>query len=320
MLVPVIGIVQVGTQAHADRYMYIPIVGLTIALAWGVRDMVTKWPRTKSIFVAGGIVFCGACLFAARTDAEYWQNTETLDVRAITVTRGNDLAEYALGTYLIEGKRYAEAIPHLEAALRIKPDYDAARVNLANAHYNLGVPLAAIPERVPDAIHEYEVALQLDPNYAEAHNDLAVVLNNRGDHAAAIAQFEAAIRANPDYADARFNLASLFAADGNNAAAIEQLEAAVRARPDFMRAHLTLADALAKVPGRTPDTIREAINEYEIVLKSNHDDGPANSQLGELLASLGRNAEAIPHLEAGLRANPDPAVAKTLDRLLAKPK
>jgi tetratricopeptide (TPR) repeat protein len=317
-LVPVIGIVQVGTQAHADRYMYLPLVGLTIALAWGAREVANrwavKWPAAKSVLVGAGTVFCALCMFASHSDAEYWQNTETLYRRAIEATRGNDVAEFNLGTYLIDTRRYAEAIPHLATALRIKPDWAKARANLASAHYNLGFSLSQTPERVPDAIKEYETALQLDPNYPEAHNNLAIVLNNRGDHAGAIAHFEAAIRANPNYASASYNLASLLLTDGNYAAAIPHFEAAIRARPDLEEAHRSLAEALAKLPGRTPDAIRE----YEAALKRNPNDAAAHLQLGELLASLGRTGEAISHLEAGLRTNPDPAAVKILDRLLAQ--
>ena len=323
-LVPVIGFVQVGTQAHADRYMYIPMVGLAIAAAWGARDLAETWavtwpktwPAARSVFAGAGVLFCAVCMFAARSDAEYWQNTETMNLRAIAVTGGNDVAEYNLGTYFIDTQRYAEAIPHLQTALRIKPDFDKARRNLASAHYNLGFRLSATPERVQDAIQEYESALQLDPDYPEAHNNLAVVLNNRGDHAGAIAQFEAAVRAKPDYANARYNLASLFMTDGNVAAAIPHLEAAVRARPDLLDAHRSLAEALAKTPGRIPD----AIQEYEAVLKLSPADGSAHSKLGELLAGVGRTSEAISHLQEGLRTNPDPVAAKTLDRLVAKQK
>ncbi len=319
-LVPVIGIVQVGTQSHADRYMYIPMVGLTICLAWGAQALMEEWagqrPQIKSTVVTAAVAVCAACMFVARSDAEYWRNSETLNLRAIAVTRENDVAEYNLGAYYIQTQHYAEAIAHCETALRLNPALPRVRENLATAHYDFGSALSKNPERVADAIQQFETALQIQPNYPEAHNNLAMVLANRGDRAAAISHFEAAIRLNADYARPRINLAGLLMSDGNYAAAIPHLEAALRARPDLLDAHRSLAEAFAKTPGRIPDSIKE----YEAVLKLNPTDGSAHSKLGELLAGAGRTSEAILHLQAGLRTNPDPMTAKTLDRLMTKQK
>ena len=149
-LVPVIGLVQSGGQAHADRYMYIPMVGLSMMLAWGAADVGARWPRTKPWICLAGVLSCVACMAYARTVTAHWRNTETLFGQALEVTQGNLVAEYDLATYLGQMQRYDQAIPHFEAALRIEPgtlDFKAA------AHNNLGLTLlgkgdctAAIPE------------------------------------------------------------------------------------------------------------------------------------------------------------------------------
>ena len=185
-LVPVIGLVQVGSQAHADRYMYIPMVGLSAALAWEAADIAAKWPRIKPALAMAAVVSCAACLALAWRETAYWRNSETLFERALEVTRYNSVAENNLGMHLMTVQRNADAIAHFEAALRISPDYP-------EAHNNLGFVLSQTPEQLPEAVKQYEAALRLQPNSAEAHNGLGAALVRRGDCAAAIPHFEAAL-------------------------------------------------------------------------------------------------------------------------------
>ncbi len=104
-LVPVIGVVQVGMQAHADRYMYVPMVGLLLILAWAAAEAAQKWPWTRSLIAVAAFVSCGACMALTWKQAAYWQNSETLFHRAIEVTQENWVAEYNLGTYLLTAGR-----------------------------------------------------------------------------------------------------------------------------------------------------------------------------------------------------------------------
>ena len=309
-LVPVIGLVQVGSQAHADRYMYIPMVGLSIMLAWGAADVATKWPRTKPVLAAAAAVSCAACLALAWREAAYWRNSETLFERALEVTQNNSVAENNLGLHLTTVGRNPDAIPHFEAALEINPNY-------ADAHNNLGFVLSQIPERIPDAVKQYEAALHLEPDSAEAHNGLGAALVRRGDCAAAIPHFEAALHSKPEQTDAIYNLGTCQMAVKNYAAAVPYFEAAIRAQPGFAEAHFSLAGCLSRIPGRVPD----AVKEYEATLELRPNDGLArlaHAKLGMLLADEGRAQEAIQHLEAVQRIQPDPSIAKILDRLREK--
>jgi len=307
-LVPVIGLVQVGQQAHADRYTYVPLVGLSIMLAWGGAEVAAKWPRTKPALAAAAVISCAVCMVLARQEASYWQNSETLYQRAIAVTQRNQVAENNLGMYLMR-QGNADAIPHFEAALRIDPD-------LIEAHNNLGLALSRIPGRAPDSMEQFEAVLRVHPDNAEAHNGLGAALMRRGEWTAAIPHFEAALRVNPGHAIANNNLGTCQVAVGNYAAAVPYFEAAIRANPDFAEAHFSLAGALAKIPGRVPD----AINEYKTALQLRPNEGLVrliHTRLGMLLADQGHREEAIAHLEAAQQAHPDTAISKMIDRLRA---
>ena len=147
-LVPVIGLVQVGAQARADRYMYVPMVGLSIMLAWSAADILRRWPQAKPAITAITIAVSSSCLALTRVQAQYWKNSESLFQHALDVTKGNYLAQHNLGTYLLDVPgRLPEAITHLQAAVRIRPDSATARTDLGNA-------LSKIPERSPEAISQ----------------------------------------------------------------------------------------------------------------------------------------------------------------------
>ena len=264
-LVPVIGLVQAGRQAHADRYMYIPMVGLSVMLAWGAADVFGKWPRTKSVAAVAGAAFCAACMALAWKETAHWRNSETLYEHAIDATGHNDLAEYNLGTYLATMQRYTDAIPHFEAALSINPDF-------AEAHDNLGTALASRGDCAA-AIPHFEAAIRATPNYARASYNLGSCQMVFGNYAAAIPYFEAAVRADAGFADAYFRLAvSLSKVSGRAPDAIRQYETVLRLRPDDGRAHAELGRLLAGL-GR----VREAITHLEAA--QNIDPDPVVSKL-----------------------------------------
>ena len=170
-LLPVIGLVQVGAQARADRYMYVPMVGLTIMLAWGAADVLRRWPRAKPVLAALGAAACSCCVGLTYLQIHYWDNSESLFQHALNVTDRNYIAEHNLGTYLTDiPGRLPEAITHLEAALRIRPDSGTAHTDLGNA-------LSKVPDRWPQAISEYRAALRILPDSPIPHYDLANTLS-----------------------------------------------------------------------------------------------------------------------------------------------
>jgi tetratricopeptide (TPR) repeat protein len=189
-LVPVIGLVQVGLQSRADRYMYLPMVGLLIMLAWGTVDLMAKRPQLKVPITVAAVVACTACLLVARTQTGYWENSGTLFQRAVDVTQDNYVADYNLGNYLMNNQRSQDAIAFFEAALRIHPDYP-------EAENNLGMILGRMPGRMADAIPHFAAAARLRPSLVEAQFNLAVALEQSGRTAEAIAQYELLQRLQP---------------------------------------------------------------------------------------------------------------------------
>ena len=189
MLVPVIGFVQVGLQSRADRYMYLPSVGLLLMIAWGAMDVMAKWPQYKTALTAAAAIACVGFLAVARMQAGYWQNTDTLFEHSLEVTRNNYIVEYNLGNYLMNHHRVSEAVPHLESAVRIKPDYEPAQNNLGTALGQLG--------RLAEAIPHFQEAVRLRPELMEAQLNLAISLARTGREQEALPHYEIIEKAQP---------------------------------------------------------------------------------------------------------------------------
>jgi tetratricopeptide (TPR) repeat protein len=334
-LIPVIGLVQVGSQAHADRYTYIPMTGLSIMMAWGLAE-VARRPRATPHAAAAGALACLACAGLAWFQVRYWRNSETLFRHALDVTTENAVAHTNLGIYLMNVPGGSQdAVGQLEAALRIDPDS-------APAHTELGRALARMPGRLPESFPQFEAALRLAPDWPVVHNELGNALLKVGRLPEAIVQFAIASRLDPDFADAHYNLAvALSQVPGRMADAVPEYHEALRIQPDFAEAQLNLGNVLAGLPGRLPEAIRsyqaalrirpdyaeahynlgsvlsglpgrvpDAIAEYETALRIRPDYAEAHNNLGNLLSQIpGRKADAIAEYEAALRIRPDYAEA-----------
>jgi tetratricopeptide (TPR) repeat protein len=251
-LIPVIGLVKIGEQSHADRYNYVPMVGLLIMAAWTGADVVKRWPRTRLPILASAALCCGLCLLLTVIQTGYWQNSETLYEHAIDVTADNWLAHGNLGSYLMElPDRQADAMEHLQIALRVKPVYP-------EAENNLGLCLARA-DLCPAAIPHFEAALREDPKSAAAGNNLAMCLARSGDSTAAIALLQQTLRANPGYADAHFNLAHTLAnIPGREAEAVTEYLTGLRLNPMSLPAHRQLGDLFIRM-----GKVAEALGELE---------------------------------------------------------
>ncbi len=233
-LVPVIGLVQVGAQSMADRYSYVPLIGLFIAVVWGAQELLAKTAKQVS-FILSAVAIC-ACVLITRVQLQYWKTAVTVFERDLAVTEKNFTAHLNLGVVLGRRGKVAESIQHYRAALEVKPDHGETHYNLANA-------LARIGETT-EAISHYQAALKANPKDAEAHNNLAVALQKSGAPQEIEMHFQEAIRLQQDNSAAHFNYA-LFLVRQGRAEAIQQFSEVVRLDPANEQAHFQLGILLA---------------------------------------------------------------------------
>ena len=302
-LAPVIGLVQVGEQARADRYTYVPMVGLTIMMAWGAFDLARRRPRAVPVLDAAAVVVCLGCASLTWAQVQHWENSETLSRQAIAVAGDhNYVAHHNLALALSDDpERLPEAIAEFRAALAITP-------NSPEAHNNLGRALANVPEGLPEAVAEFQTALRIDPASPESHNNLALALERLpGQLPEAIAESRAALRLKPDYAEAHNTLGlALAESPGRLPEAIAEFRAALRLKPDFVEAHNNLGLAFVKTPGK----LTEAVSQFQTALRINPDSRELHDNLGLALAdSPGRLPDAIEEFQAALRIDPDSPVS-----------
>jgi tetratricopeptide (TPR) repeat protein len=252
-LVPVIGLVQVGSQAMADRYTYVPLIGLFIIAAWGLYDLAGKWRHRRAICVIAAGAMLLALTICTWRQLHHWHDSISLWKRALDVTDENYVTHNNLGAALYEKDRLEEAIAHYYQALKIKPDQVEAHNNLAVALDKQG--------KVEEAIAHYYQALRIKPDYAEAHNNLGAALYEKDRPEEAIVHYYQALKIEADYAEAHNNLAVALDKQGKVEEAIAHYYQALRIKPDDAMAHFRLALALT-TQGRTD----EAINQYRQVL------------------------------------------------------
>jgi Tfp pilus assembly protein PilF len=271
-LLPVIGLVQVGGQSLADRYTYVPLIGVFIMVAWGLpkRMFERRIGRMAAAVLAAGVL-C-VCVVLSSLQVRYWRNSETLFRHALKVTTGNAQAHNNLGNTLADQGKPAEAVIEYRAALRIRPDFP-------EACNNLGAVLAA-QGKLAEAVVEYTAALQVSPHYAQAHYNLANVLATEGKLAEAITEYQTVLQLIPKFAEAHNNLANALAAQGKLVEAVAEYEAALRLKPDFAEARYNLGGVLV-AQGQT----QEASAQYREVLRYRPDWPPALSRLAWLLAT-----------------------------------
>ena len=323
-LVPVIGLVQVGTQAMADRYTYIPLIGPFIMLAWGLVDLWTDKRLPRLVLALAASAALAACLILARNQVRYWQRSLTLFNHVLSVLPDVPLAHNNIGSALYDQGRFEEAIPHLETALRLKPHYVDAHNNLGlalwrlgrdqpaieqftavlnqrpdvKAYYNLGVVLFN-QGKLDQAKECFLATLRLQPDSAEAHNNLGNVLGTQGKMEEAGQEFSAAVQVAPDLVEAQCNLARYYTEKGAPNLAIERYGAALRAKPDNVEAHNSLAKLLDQA-GRS----REAAEHYAAAAQLQPDLAEAQNNLSNLAAKLNDSETALRSGLAAVRLKP----------------
>jgi len=253
MLIPVIGLVEVGSQSMADRYMYLPLVGLSVCTAWSAEALMKRFPVARP-GLATALIFTLASLGVTTwVQAHYWKDSLALFSRSLDVTEPNPIAEHNLGYALATCGAQREAIKHFDQALALFPGYATAHFNRANSVGVLG--------RMDEAIAGYREAIRYQPDYEQAYYKLGCALVLQGQLDEAKTNFETALRYKPDYAEAETRLGNLLLLQGQTESALNHLGAAVRFRPDYDEGNYYLAELLARQKQfeKAADHLRAAI-------------------------------------------------------------
>jgi Tfp pilus assembly protein PilF len=290
-LVPVIGLAQVGTQAMADRYTYVPYAGLFIIVAWGAVDLL-RAPAARPLLAAAAAAAIVALAVDAHAQVAVWQDTQTVWQHAIDVMPSNYRAHNAMGAWLGEHGRPADAAAEFAESARLDPSYP-------DAPHNLGVALAD-QGKYQDAIAQYERALQLNPNFAEAHSDLGLALASTGQVDAALAHYQEALRLDPALAEAHSNLGLLLMSRGQIGDAMQHYRQALAINPSLAGAHRNLGMAL-----QAQGDLEGAIAQYQEAIRLRPAFPDAHNDLGFALATTGHVPDAIVEFRQAVSLRPD---------------
>jgi protein O-mannosyl-transferase len=317
-LVPTIGLVQVGSQSMADRYMYIPSIGLFLLIVWGLDALLGSWPYKRCLLGAAGTLALGGCLVCTWHQLKYWQDSERLFRHAIAATRNNYVAydwlgialeaagkfdealachfeavrldplypetQYRLGTALMKRGRLDEAVQHLTAAVKNDPAFARAHINLGKALLEQG--------KLTEAAEHLSKAVQLASDDAEAHYNLGTVLFLQGKVDEAILSFSEALRLKPDYGQAHGNLGIALMKQGKLGEGATHLAAAARLNPDNPEAHYNLGLAILEL-----NHPREAAEQFTEALRLNPNAPGLHYHLAVALVRQDKPKEALPHAQ-----------------------
>ena len=324
-LVPVIGLVQVGGQARADRYTYIPLIGIFICLVWGTAELCSACRRRyqqahrqdseiggqdsapldtsacrggKALWGrllpgAAGLLVVGACIVATRNQLSYWRDDVALFEHALAIAPyDNAAAHYALGRAFTRQSKYALAISHYQAVAETDPLYPGLYSNLAGALMLMGKP--------NQAAEQYRTALRLKPGDASARDSLARVLLALGKYDEALAEYAELARIAPASPVPAFGKGTLLLAEGRAAEAEGNFEEALRRKPDHAEALTGLATALVM-----QNRFAEAEGRFREVLRLSPTNARVHILFGKMLLSLGRDTEASTCFATALQLAPD---------------
>jgi tetratricopeptide (TPR) repeat protein len=317
-LVPVIGVIQVGAQAMADRYTYVPLIGLFVIIAFGAPDLLKRLPSpsgNQNILFAYAIVILFACIFVTSAQLKYWQNSFTLFDHTLAVTKNNGIILNNYANILAQSGKNIEAAKCLVESLRLKPDSYEIRNNYGNVLKSLG--------KLDEAVEQYNIALKLKPDYCIACFDLGVTLLMQGKFDEAIEQykiylgpdanlpltgvndqttkhFKKILVTKTDTVEVLSMFGQALAQKGNPAAAVNYYQQALLLDPASIATHGRLALALAAI-GKTD----EAIEQCRIVLSADPNDAEMHNNVGILLRSKNKLNEAAESFKKALQIDPN---------------
>jgi tetratricopeptide (TPR) repeat protein len=291
VLVPMVGIVQVGRAAWAERYAYLPTIGLFVAAVFGVAELARRHRRERLAAVVG-VVVLAAFATVTRIELGHWSDTRAVFERALAVTGDNAVAHDQLAQVDRAEGRFDRAIDHWREAVRLEPSFWPYQNNLASALDQDG--------RIEEALAVYAALVRTAPGHAAIHMNHGIALSRARRFASAAAQFEAALRSDPGLWPARAGLADALTLGGRPDRALPHYRALAVEHPGEHAVQLGLANALAET-GRTA----EAVPAYRRALVLQPGDPVALSGLGATLLREGRSEEAIRALEEAVRRGPD---------------
>lgn len=295
-LVPVIGIVQVGAQSMADRYSYIPSIGLFIAIVWGVADILCVKPKLRGLFVGSGAVSLAACLVVTHIQLGYWENSDQLFKHTIAVTKDNFVACASLGGNMDDQGRTNEALHYCMESVQIASHYPTGQYNLGTVLLRMG--------RTDEAIQHFQAAVKDDPTFADAEDNWGKALVDQGKLQEAAAHFTAAARLQPDNPEVHYNLGTLLAMESKMPDAAAEFSEALRIRPDYADAQDSLAVVFMKV-GKPDD----AFPHFSEGIRLRPENAAARLNFGLALLNQHKPDEAAFQLSEAVRLEPESATA-----------
>jgi tetratricopeptide (TPR) repeat protein len=311
MLLPVIGLVQVGSQAHADRYTYLPQIGLYIMIVWTVSDISVSWPRRRQLLAGLTVATIAILAVLTRKQTAYWRDSESVWRHAIAATSANDTAFRNLGDVLFAKERYDDALIEYHHALTVNGKNAGAENGLGSAFSRKGM--------FDQAITHYHRAIELRPQDAENHNNLGNALCQTGAFKDGIAEYRRALELRPDpanlyNAETHFNLANVLLRLGQIDEAIANYQQSLQIQPNDAAAHDNLGTALAR-----KGFFAEALGEYRVALKLDPRSATTNGDFAWVLATCpdrtlrnGPKAVQLAEQARDLTGNKDPVMLRTL--------
>jgi tetratricopeptide (TPR) repeat protein len=292
MLVPVIGLVQVGMQSMADRYTYLPSIGLFIALVFAVADLASTQAKQRVLLGSAALAVAVCAVFSAQ-QAQRWKDSETLFRHTLEVVPDNPVALHSYGNAMVDQGKLKEAEACFEKAVRLSPNYAEALTDLGLATVMNG--------RAEEGIQYYRRAIQLKPYLENAHYNLARALVMRGQFVEAEATYQEALRLKPQSLDSLLGLAESQAAQGKTSEAQASLQKALTGDPRNPAAMLALGELLGR-DGKFSDA--DAL--FQRAVEGAPADPAIRRRYGLFLAAQGKNPEALIQLEEHLRLQPGP--------------
>ena len=291
-LVPVIGLVQVGEQSMADRYMYVPMIGVLILVAWGLHESIGRHRYGMVVLSAAATASAVLCVLITRQQIGYWKDSETLFRHEIAVAGDTPTAHYKLGVALNEKGNLDEAYRHFQEVLKLTP-------HNFHALYALGI-ISSSKGQLDEAISLFQEVIEQKPDYADAHYRLGVALGKKGRLDEAISQYQEALRLNPNYFDAHISLGAAFGRKGQLDEAISQFQEALKLDPKNIGALYNMGTAF-----NGKGQLDEAIASFQKVLELKPDYADAHNNLGLAFSRKGQLDEAINQFQEALRLDPN---------------